>query len=240
MEQEAIRSSGNSCGFPRKRSRMRIIQPNYEVCDPVSPNHGIQKLKNIEFYSRISHRSEEKQTDDSWRRFLEAVVLKHGDWSVTEHEKATVIFRVDRGVTHEIVRHRLFSYTQESTRFVNYGKREIEFIEPVFSLGISAAPLKWSASMREAEINYLELLEADQPPQMARSVLPNATASSIVMTGNLRSWRHFFIMRTTQETHPDLKRVSIPLLEEFKKRIPLLFDDLEPNQKQSISMSRPK
>jgi thymidylate synthase (FAD) len=219
---------------------MRIIKPSFEIMDPLSFTDGVDKLRRIEYYARISHRSEEKQTSESWRRFLESIVLQHGDWSVIEHEKATVIFRVDRGITHEIVRHRLFSYTQESTRFVNYGKREIEFIEPVFSSGVDAAPLRWSASMREAEMNYLELLEVKQPPQMARSVLPNATASSIAMTGNLRSWRHFFIMRTTAETHPDLKRVSIPLLEEFKNRIPLLYDDLEPNQKQSISMSRPK
>lgn len=219
---------------------MKIIQPSFEIMDPLGPMAGVEKLRMVEFYARLSHRSEDMQTQDSWKRFLELVLIKKGDWSVAEHEKATVIFRVDRGVTHEIVRHRLFSFTQESTRFVNYGKREIEFVEPVFSPGFDAAPLKWQADMRDAEVDYLELLSAGQPPQMARSVLPNATASSIAMTGNLRSWRHFFIMRTTLETHPDLKRVSIPLLEEFKRRIPLLYDDLEPNQKQSISMSRPK
>lgn len=222
---------------------MKISQPSFEIIDPFNSVMGIMKLQNIEKYARISHRSEDKQTPESWERFLQAVVLQHGDWSVTEHEKATVIFRVDRGVTHEIVRHRLFSYTQESTRFVNYGKREIEFIEPIFSPkleGVKVAYAEWSSAMRDAEASYLELLEENQPPQMARSVLPNAIASSIVMTGNLRSWRHFFIMRTTLETHPDLKRVSIPLLQEFKNRIPLLYDDLEPNQKQSISMSRAK
>ena len=223
---------------------MKIIAPSYEIVCPLNGQEGTQLLRNIERYARISHRSEDRQTEDSWRRFIQAVVCEHGDWSVVEHEKATVIFRVDRGVTHELVRHRLFSFTQESTRFVSYGKREIEFVRPEFvevSLNASnpdTSEYRWFTAMEEAERSYMKLLESGEPPQIARSVLPNATASSIVITGNLRSWRHLFTMRVTQETHPDFKRVTIPLLAEFKQRIPLLYDDIEPNVKQRISMEK--
>lgn len=200
-------------------------------------------LGRIENYARISHRSEDKQTPDSYDRFLRAVVLGKGDWSVVEHCFATVQFRIDRGCTHEIVRHRLFSFTQESTRFVNYAKREIEFIEPEWNLESQAQGTPyytWSHAMFQAEQDYLDLMKQGQPPQAARSVLPNATASSVIMTGNLRNWRYFFQARTSRETHPDLRRVTIPLLKEFQERIPILYEDIVPNDKQSIAFSKPR
>jgi thymidylate synthase (FAD) len=220
---------------------MKIIEPSWDLIDPISLVEGRDRLRSIERYARISHRSEEAQTRDSWDRFLRAVVIKHGDWSVVEHEKATVIFRVDRALANEIVRHRLFSYTQESTRFVNYGKREIEFVKPGFAeFKSDFDELYWKMAMQEAEKGYLDLLKAGQPPEIARGVLPLNTATTLAMTGNLRSWRHFFIMRTTLETHRDLKKVTIPLLEVFKERIPILYEDLVPNERQIISMTRPK
>lgn len=221
---------------------MKVIESSWELADPKDLQEGVSKLRKIEYYGRYSHRTEEKQTDDSWHKFIISWVLGHGDWSITEHEKATVIFRVDRGITHEIVRHRLFSYTQESTRFVNYGKRgEIEFVLPTFSEFKSDFDRTyWEMAMVDFEKAYFDLLKAGQPPQIARSVLPQATASSIVMTGNLRSWRHFFSMRTTLETHPDMKKVTIPLLAEFQYRIPLLYNDITPNERQITSMSRAK
>jgi thymidylate synthase (FAD) len=220
---------------------MKIIESHAVLVDPVCKEDGIKLLKNIEAYARISHRSEEAQTPDSYGRFLQAVVIKHGDWSVVEHEKATVIFRVDRALANEIVRHRLFSYTQESTRFVNYAKKEIEFVKPGFAeFKSDFDELYWKMTMQDAEKAYLDLLKAGQPPEIARGVLPLNTATTLAMTGNLRSWRHFFIMRTTLEAHRDLKKVTIPLLQEFQKLIPFLYDDLVPNERQIISMTRPK
>jgi len=102
---------------------MTIIEPRFQILSPQDDLAGVVALRTIERAARISHRSEDKQTDDSWQRFIQFVVMEKGDWSVTEHVSATVVFRVDRGVTHELVRHRLFSFTQESTRFVNYNKR---------------------------------------------------------------------------------------------------------------------
>jgi len=225
---------------------MRIIEPSFEILTPfgsLSEQVGIQMLQFIEKMARISHRSEERQTEGSWRRVIQAVVLEHGDWSVTEHCSLTVIFRVDRGITHELVRHRLFSFTQESTRFVNYGKKEIEFITPSeFRDDSDNIPSRflWRAAIAESERTYLDLLRDGARPQEARSILPNALAATIACTGNLRNFRHLCLMRTSKEAHPDFRRVMDPLLVELKKFIPLIFDDIEVGQRQIDNMRLPR
>ena len=217
---------------------MKIIEPTFEILNPQDLLDGIAKLQFIEKMARISHRSEDLQTDDSYKRFIKFVVMEKGDWSVVEHAYATVIFRVDRGVTHELVRHRLFSFTQESTRFVNYGKKgDMDFIVPV---GINANDPDFQLAYKSAEAEYLAQLSAGRPPQVARAVLPNGLASTIAVTGNLRNWRHILIMRTTKETHPDFRRVMIPLFAEMQQRIPILYDDIIPEQKQSEALSKPR
>lgn len=233
---------------------MNIVQPYAKIisidgCEP-DEKSGVKALQKIEWCGRISHRSEEAQTKDSWKRFIQAVVFDHGDWSIVEHASATVDMLVDRGITHEIVRHRLFSYTQESTRFVNYEKKmPPSFIVPfevVSSISVSPEQAsgygvrlgKWEKAITACENTYRELLSDGVSPQIARSVFPNALASRIIITGNLRNWRHFLIMRCTKEAHPQMRQVTIPLLEEFKSKIPILFDDLEPNIKQTESMKR--
>jgi len=215
---------------------MKTIEPSATLIRPQTLENGVVALRIIESMARISHRSEEAQTEDSWRRFLEAVVVQHGDWSVVEHASASVLFRVDRGITHELVRHRLFSFTQESTRFVNGAKKYpegLEFIRPTqLSQEYELDEGGFIASLESSEFYYFKLLEGGVRPQEARSVLPNALASTIGMTGNLRSWRWLFLARTTRESHPDMRRVTIPLLEQFKERIPILFEDIEPNARQ--------
>lgn len=236
---------------------MNIIQPYARMLSNSNPSatydalDGKIALRRIEYFGRISHRSEDKQTNDSWERFIKNVVMEHGDWSITEHASVTVDFMVDRGITHEIVRHRLFSYTQESTRFVNYEKKmPPSFINPSHCIGAipTSAPDAlgftdnpkamdaWEAAIVQCEESYKTMLAAGCAPQIARSVLPNALASRIAMTGNLRSWRHFLIMRTTREAHPQMRQVTIPLLADFQKFIPLLYDDIEPMAKQSEQM----
>ena len=221
---------------------MRIIEPSFKllVNDVPLDLMGETLLRWVEYNARISHRSEEKQTENSWQRFIQSVVVDKGDWSVAEHASVTAILRVDRGITHELVRHRHFSYTQESTRFVNYAKKgeDLEFICPVEIEAGSKADWAFHAAVRSAEDEYLELLGLGIRPQAARSVLPNALAASISMTGNLRSWRQFFMARTTKETHPDFRRISIPMLAEFQRCIPILYADLVPEEKQSISMAK--
>lgn len=169
-------------------------------------------------------------------------VRRHGKavWSgnsIIEHASVSVDFLVDRGVTHELVRHRLFSVTQESTRFVRYGvKRDLCFVQPA---GLDPDGIRaWTVAMEEAETAYDVLLESGQPPQIARSALPNALASRLAMTGNLRNWRHLFLMRTTKESHPQMRQVTIPLLEEFRHKLPILYEDIEPLAKQSDNLKK--
>ena len=234
---------------------MNIVEPYARLMkingQPPAPSAGIEALRYIEWCGRISHRSEEKQDAGSWERFIKAVVLDHGDWSIVEHATASVDFLVDRGITHEIVRHRLFSFTQESTRFVNYEKKmPPSFIMPEGLVDTDAPRASngekagfssmdwWKMAVRESESSYRGLLAKGCAPQIARSVFPNALASRLIVTGNLRNWRHFFIMRTTKEAHPQMRQVTIPLLAEFKALIPILFDDIEPMARQAEGMKR--
>lgn len=220
---------------------MKIVKPYAKILtingSMPTIEAGIRALRTIERCGRISHRSEEAQTDDSYERFIRAVVLEHGDWSIVEHVNASVDFLVDRGITHEIVRHRLFSFTQESTRFVNYAKK----MPPSFIVPLSLDHEQngvWERTIERIEEAYQFLVAKGVAPQIARSLFPNALASRIVVTGNLRNWRHFFIMRTTKEAHPQMREVTIPLLSEFKNLIPILFDDIEPMTKQSEGMKK--
>lgn len=211
---------------------MKIILSGFQIVDPTGVGEGLLALQRIERMARISHRTEELQRTDSWKRFITSVVLEHGDWSVTEHVGATVIFTVNRGVTHELVRHRLFGFTQESTRFVNYTKagHEARYIPSVAVKPENLA--EWVRDLETIDQIYRKWLETGYTPQIARDFLPNALAADIAVTGNYRNWRHAFLMRTSRETHEDFRAVMIPLLAEFKKRIPLLYDDIEPNQRQ--------
>lgn len=217
---------------------MNIVKPYAKLIGTEDASFGINLLRKIEWAGRISHRSEDAQTEHSWARFIQAVVIGHGDWSIVEHASATVDALVDRGITHEIVRHRLFSFTQESTRFVNYEKKmPASFIMPELN---EAQRCSWERNIEEAEASYKEMISQGCAPQIARSVLPNALASRIIITGNLRNWRHFLIMRTTKETHPQCREVTIPLLAEFKSKIPILFDDIEPFQRQIDNLRLPR
>jgi len=251
---------------------MKIIKPYAKLLSPWrTPHFGDDCMMFIEWCARISHRSEEAQTPDSWKRFLKTVVIDHGDWSVVEHISVSVDAIIDRGITHEWVRHRLNSYTQESTRFVNYEKKmPPAFIYPRPEVecqyclqGDQPIPHDianhtsawfhafeherdvdciynrwWLWAVNACEANYKQLLKQGWRPQEARSVFPNALASRIISTTNLRCWRHILIMRTSLEAHPQMRQVTIPLLAEFQKTFPILFDDIIPNEKQSIAMRK--
>lgn len=224
---------------------MQIVKPSARMLHPdhdgeFSLGDGIGLLQRIEARARVSHRSEDKVTPDSWKRLILSVVLNHGDWSVTEHESVTVEAVVDRGITHEWVRHRIGAYTQESTRFVNYGKHKqfdgnIAVIAPE---GLSPAQQDhWETSIRHATRDYISALQLGMSPEIARDLLPHATAAKILVTYNLRNWRHFFLMRTSKETHPKFRQVTIPLLKEFQDKIPLLYDDIVPKGRQIANLN---
>jgi thymidylate synthase (FAD) len=225
---------------------MRIIESSVQLRHPAFREEGVDLLRRIESYARISHLSNERQTDATWEKFIEAVVVKHGDWSVVEHAHATAVFRVNRGVTHELVRHRMMSFTQESSRFVNGRKsypNGLEFILPEELKGVADLDperlLLITNELINAENTYLRLLDLGSRPQEARAVLPNALAATIAVTGNLRAWRHVLRMRTTRETHPDFRVVMIKLLAMFQARVPILYDDIVPNGSQADAVRLP-
>lgn len=241
---------------------MQIVQPYARIMSPHSVKmpafdleDGVALLRTVEVIGRVSHRSEGLQTTDSWQRFIEAVVMGHGDWSITEHASVTVDAVVDRGITHEWVRHRIGAYTQESTRFVNYARKNTktqEYVNPAaFICPPSIEECKgdpnrehiydhWVAGRILDENEYKDYIEAGIKAQEARTCFPNALASRIVATYNLRMWRHFFIMRTCAQAHPQMRQVTIPLLSEFQSKIPLLYDDIIPNEPQRAAMSKPR
>lgn len=208
---------------------MQIIKAGYEILDPLT---GEEILKKIERVARVCYKSEDKITDGSAEKMVRALV-KRGHEAMLEHFSFSVKFIVDRGVSHELVRHRVASFAQESTRYCNYGHEgEITVIEPLWFVGKDVLECRnWEEAVRVCECQYLKLLEDGWKPQEARAVLPNSLKTEVVMTANLREWRHFFKLRacgTTGKPHPQMLEVAVPLLKEVKSLIPVVFDDLEP------------
>lgn len=207
---------------------MRIVEAGFEIMDDLD---GKAILEKIERVARVCYKSEDKITDGSAEKMVKALI-KRGHEAMLEHFSFSVKFTVDRGVSHELVRHRMASFAQESTRYCNYGHDgEITVIAPVWLKNKSLLKWdRWEESMRHAERAYMGLLEAGYTPQEARAVLPNSLKTEVVMTANLREWRHFFKLRAlgvTGKPHPQMVEVALPLLRECKRIIPVVFDDLE-------------
>lgn len=204
---------------------MEIISPGYMFVDPID---GEAILKKLELCGRVAHKSEDKMTPGSARVFIWKLI-DMGHESVLEHVSVTVKFICDRGVTHELVRHRLAAYTQESTRYCNYSKTGMTFIKPVFwdSEEKGDQYRRWQELMRAAESYYNLLISQGATPQEARSVLPNSLKTEIVTTANLREWRHILRLRASKAAHPQIRQLMIPLLNDFKRLIPVVFDDIE-------------
>lgn len=205
---------------------MRVIKPSFTILGDVD---GTDILKSIERAGRVCYKSEDKITDDSAAAFV-TNIIKRGHESVLEHERISVHVICDRGVSHEIVRHRLASYCQESTRYCNYSNTdEITVIEPCFwpeDDHNTVLRQMWYASMLQAEQTYLTMIQRGAQAQEARSVLPNSLKTEIVMTMNLREWRHFFKLRTAKAAHPQMREIAVPMLAAFKELVPVVFDDI--------------
>lgn len=195
-------------------------------------------LDNIATAGRVCYQSESTIKSADFVRRL----IAHGHESVLEHEKVSVVVRCDRGVSHEYVRHRVASYSQESTRYCNYSHEKlgggITYIDimngirlcPVTSKldpeTIEAIFYEWWEACNDAERHYLKMLELGASPQIARSVLNNSTKTQLVVTMNLREWRHFFSLRCDYTAHPQMRELAIMLLYKFHDAIPVIFDDL--------------
>ena len=216
---------------------MKIIKPSYEILTPISDG-GIKELQHIEKIGRVCYKSENRITDDgeSAKKFVK-MLISNGHEAMIEHSSLSVKFIVDRGVSHELVRHRIASFAQESTRYCNYGKdkfgNEITVILPCFfdtGMGILSNSLvyqEWKSACECAEERYFNLLKMGATPQQARTVLPNSLKTEITITANYREWRNFFKLRTAEASHPQMREVTIPLLKELKTLIPIIFDDIE-------------
>ena len=225
---------------------MKIIEPSVTIEDKIN---GQAILKKIERIGRVCYKSEGNITEDSAERFVKNLMNKNHE-SVLEHVSISVRVICDRGVSHEIVRHRIASYSQESTRYCNYSKdkfgNELTFIKPcwfkssiedlntyanirgTFDKIENAGEWVWVDTLRSAEISYFTLLETCiWTPEQARSILPNSLKTEIVMTMNLREWRHFFKLRCDKAAHPQMRQVANLILNNFKVRIPVIFDDIE-------------
>lgn len=206
---------------------MRIIKPGFVFMTPISTRLVMEHLERC---GRVCYKSEDKIADGTAEKFL-ANIVKRGHEAVLEHFSFTVKFIVDRGVSHEIVRHRMASYCQESTRYCNYSKdgfgNEITVIEPCFFEKGSPEWTLWKHACEVSERYYFNLLDWNRTPQEARSVLPTSLKTEVVMTANIREWRHFLKLRTSKAAHPQIREVAVPLLHELQRLVPVLFDDIE-------------
>lgn len=205
---------------------MKIIPASYEILTPLD---GEEILRTIELAGRVCYKSEDKITDGSAERFVRSII-ERGHESVLEHVSLSVRFIVDRGVSHELVRHRVASFSQESTRYCNYSKDrlgvEITVIAPCFANEDRDGYGHWVCACEDAEYRYFVLLNSGWTPQEARSVLPNSLKTEVVMTADLREWRHILRLRTDKAAHPSMREVMVPLLAELKERVPVIFDDI--------------
>ena len=207
---------------------MKIIAPSVEL---VEDFNAAAVMKKIERAGRVCYKSEENIKDDSAEKFIRGII-KRGHESVIEH--ATISFKVicDRGVTHELVRHRLASYSQESSRYCDYsaGKfgGELTFIKPCFWQEDDDNFKIWRSAMEFAEKNYLALRAGGARPEEARSILPNSLKTEIFVTMNLREWRHFLKLRTAKAAHPQMREVALKIYKILVEKLPAVFDDIQP------------
>ena len=224
---------------------MQLLKPgfNFENFDSEALLHKIEEAGRVCYQSASGA--------GSTNTFI-SNIIKRGHESVLEHEKITAGVICDRGVTHEIVRHRLASYSQESTRYCNYSGGVAFIIPPWVAAQPGRYPIDWVGlhgdprccpdallkpensaaavwfwNMAVAERDYLKLLKRGWSPQEARSVLPNSLKTEIVMTMNIREWRHFFKLRTAPAAHPQMREVACPMLTVLQKRLPVLFEDIK-------------
>lgn len=206
---------------------MKIVEPSFEIQSPLD---GVQALKHIERCGRVCYKSEHKITNDSYLKFIKNIIDR-GHGSVLEHYSFTIKFICDRGVSHEMVRHRHTGYSQESTRYCNYTieqfGNEITVIRPYFFKNNSLLFDIWESTCMMAETGYFDLLNNGATAQEARTVLTNSTKTELVVTTTFREWREIFKLRTSPAAHPQMREIMIPALRAVQKMFPIVFDDIE-------------
>lgn len=220
---------------------MKLIRPSTQI---LSNLDGFDILRSLELAGRVCYKSEDSMTAQSSERFVK-MLISCGHESVLEHEKITIKFICDRGVSHKLVRHRIASFSQESTRYCNYSKdkfdNQLTFIIPYWITGLRESDYidclsdqhlefdldkRWCDMMMDIELVYNDLIQGGWQPQQARTVLPNSLKTEVVVTANIREWRAIFKQRTAKAAHPQMRELMCPLLDELKTIIPVVFDDI--------------
>lgn len=220
---------------------MKAIEQSFRILSPDTPERAIETLKMIEYAGRNCYRSHDKITNTSWRKFIGGLI-RRGHEAPVEFGDATVELTIGRDVLAELTRHRFISACVQSQRYVEDDKTgDISFIQPEFFLPAEkpdtdarrwCSSRGWEAAMEHAETYYKYLKDiCGAKPEDARKVLPNSTACIIVMKANLREWRHIFQLRTSSAAYPEMRSIMRPLLAEFKKLFPVVFDDIEWEEK---------
>lgn len=218
---------------------MKIVEPKYEILTEISKD-GIKELKQIERVARVCYKSEDKITEDgASAKKLVGFLVKQGHEAMLEHSQLSVLFTCDRAIANELMRHRIASFAQESTRYCNYASErlggEIQVIMPYYipreqfcKLTDEEVDVKtaWIESVCEAESKYLVMIRSGMRPEEARCVLPMCLKTEIVVTANYREWRNIFKLRTPVAAHPQMRELMCPLLKELQKKIPVIFDDI--------------
>lgn len=206
---------------------VQVTPASFEILTPLS---GQDVLKHIERCGRTCYQSFDKMGEATHTRFAAHIVERHHE-SVLEHFSISVKFIIDRAIANELTRHRMASFSQESTRYCCYSKDkfkgEITVIRPIEMHPQSKAYQYWFDLMLEIEKTYLKLIELGEKAETARAVLPCCLKTEIVATANLREWRHIFKMRCSDAAHPDIRYIMRQLRDEMKRQIPIVFDDLE-------------
>lgn len=210
---------------------MKFIEPSVEILSSTGQDTIIDQLKIIELAGRNCYKSEDKITEDSYNKMIAMLRMRKHE-SVLEHGNVTVRMIGSRAFTHQLIRHRLAAYSQESQRYVNYSKdkhgNSISFIKPI---GYE----DWSDNLKEsfvtglldAESCYLEMVSDGMKAEDARGVLPNQTKTEIVVTMNLRAWRHFFSMRCDKHAQSEIRHIAKLLLAQMFETMPVIFQDLK-------------
>lgn len=206
---------------------MKIIKPWVEL----EKIDGIKVMKNLERAAKHCYRTEGNIKEDSYDHFLRNCINR-GHESVLEHEKVSIRICCDVGAYKDITRHRLASFSIESTRYCNYSKdkfgNEISFIEPC-NIEDEGLYQDWKNCMEEIEKCYNKMATNGALPDQLRLLLPHSTAAELTMTANIREWRHIFALRADKHAHPSIQQFMIPLLLYFKQQMPALFDEVQYN-----------
>ncbi len=205
---------------------MKVIEASAELAQNLD---ATEIMRHIERAGRVCYKSESNISDTSAEKFI-ANIIKSGHESVIEHVSITFKIICDRGVSHEIVRHRLASYSQESSRYCDYsGEKfggELTFIKPCFWNDGDENYLLWKKTMSQIEETYLAMRKNDAKPEEARSILPNSLKTELFMTANLREWRHFLKLRTSKRAHPQMRQIALQIYEILSSKLPIIFSDI--------------